>query len=56
MQGNMRNRILKFGSKVALKLGDLCHGYVTGISKAGCFVQIGHETSVRAALTELSDE
>jgi predicted RNA-binding protein with RPS1 domain len=37
-KGNMRNKILKFGSKVALKLGDLAHGYVTGLSKAGCFV------------------
>jgi predicted RNA-binding protein with RPS1 domain len=55
-EGNMRNKILKYGPKVALKLGDLAHGYVTGLSKAGCFVQIGHNTSVRAALTELSDD
>ena len=30
-------------------------GYVTNISKAGCFIQIGHNTSVRAGLNELSD-
>lgn len=55
-EGNLRNKIVKYGAKVAVKTGELAQGYVTGISKAGCFVQIGHNTSVRAALTELSDE
>lgn len=31
-------------------------GYVSNISKAGCFVKIGHATVGRAALQELSDE
>lgn len=52
----MRNKILKFGAAVAVSQGDLVAGYVTSISKAGCFVQIGHNTTGRAALNELSDE
>lgn len=30
-------------------------GYVANIGKAGCFVQIGHNCTVRAGLNELSD-
>lgn len=41
---------------MAVNQGDLVVGYVTNISKAGCFIQIGHNTTVRAALNELSDE
>jgi DNA-directed RNA polymerase subunit E'/Rpb7 len=36
-------------------LNDLFVGYVTNISKAGCFVQIGHNCTVRIGLNELSD-
>jgi ribosomal protein S1 len=53
--GNLRNKILKYGADVALSRGDLAIGYVTNIGKAGCFVQIGHNCSVRAGLNELSD-
>ena len=34
----MRNKILKFGAQAAVSQGDLVIGYVTNISKAGCFV------------------
>ena len=30
-------------------------GYIVNIGKAGCFVQIGHNCTVRAGLNELSD-
>jgi hypothetical protein len=53
-QGNLRNKILKFGNK-ALQANDLFVGYVSNISKAGCFVQIGHSTTVRIGLNELDD-
>lgn len=53
--GNQRNKILKFGADVALHEGDLCVGYITNIGKSGCFVQIGHNCTVRAGLNELSD-
>jgi hypothetical protein len=46
---------LKYGADVALAQNDLAIGYVTNISKAGCFVQIGHNCTVRAGLNELSD-
>lgn len=51
----MRNSILKFGAKVAIQQGDLALGYIVNIGKAGCFVQIGHNCTVRAGLNELSD-
>jgi ribosomal protein S1 len=35
--------------------GDLFIGYVTNVSKAGCFVCIGHQTTVRIGLNELDD-
>lgn len=53
--GNQRNKILKYGAKVALHEGDLCLGFVSGIGKSGCFIQIGHNCTVRAALNELSE-
>ena len=53
--GNLRNKILKYGAAAALSRGDLAVGYVAGIGKAGCFVQIGHKCTVRAGLNELSD-
>lgn len=31
-------------------------GYVTNISKAGCFIQVAHNVSMRAGLNELSDD
>lgn len=52
---NQRNRILKFGPNVALQRGDVAVGYVANVSKAGCFVQIGHNCVVRAGLNTLSD-
>lgn len=55
LQGNQRNKILKYGAEVALHAGDLCIGYITNIGKSGCFVQIGHNCTVRAGLNELSD-
>ena len=55
-QGNLRNKILKFGNKLALKPNDLFTGYVTNISKAGCFVQIGHSCTARIGLNELFDD
>jgi ribosomal protein S1 len=51
----MRNKILKYGANLALERGDLAVGYVTNIGKAGCFVQIGHNCTVRAGLNELND-
>ena len=36
--GNMRNAILKYGVKLVLNKGDIVLGYVTNISKAGCFI------------------
>lgn len=53
--GNLRNKILKYGADVAVERGDLALGYVTNIGKAGCFIQIGHNCTVRAGLNELSD-
>lgn len=47
---------MKFGSNVALQGGDLCLGYVTNIGKSGCFIQVGHQSTLRAGLNELSDE
>ena len=46
---------MKYGADVALAQNDLAIGYITNISKAGCFVQIGHNCTVRAGLNELSD-
>ena len=37
-QGNLRNKIIKFGPKLAVSQNDLFTGYVTNISKAGCFI------------------
>lgn len=54
-RGNVRNKILKYGTEVALSKGDLCVGYIVNIGKAGCFIQIGHNCVVRAGLNELSD-
>lgn len=54
--GNFRNRILKFGVASTFKTGDLTIGYVTNISKAGCFISVGHGVSMRAGLNELSDQ
>jgi rRNA biogenesis protein RRP5 len=34
----------------------LAIGYIVNIGKAGCFVQIGHNTVIRAGLNELSDD
>ena len=53
--GNYRNAILKYGAKLVLAKNSLVLGYVTNISKAGCFIQVGHNTSIRAGLNELSD-
>lgn len=53
---NMRNKLLKYGAALTFKQGDLTLGYVTNISKAGCFIQVGHNTSMRAGLNELSDD
>jgi hypothetical protein len=46
---------MKFGPKLSVSQGDLFTGFVTNISKAGCFVQIGHNCSVRIGLNELDD-
>jgi hypothetical protein len=51
----LRNKILKFGPKLALQENSLFVGYVANLSKAGCFVQIGHKCTVRIGLNELSD-
>ena len=55
INANWRNKILKFGAALSFKRGDLTVGYVTNISKAGCFIQVGHNTTMRAGLNELSD-
>jgi ribosomal protein S1 len=34
----------------------LAIGYIVNIGKSGCFVQIGHNTVIRAGLNELSDD
>ena len=36
--GNLRNAILKYGAKLVINKNDLVIGYVTNISKAGCFI------------------
>lgn len=54
-QGNLKNKILKFGAKLAITANDLFVGNVTNISKAGCFIQIGHNVSIRVGLNELDD-
>ena len=56
MQGNLRNKILKYGAGIALQKGDLAIGYIVSIGKPGCFIQIGHNCVVRAGLNELSDQ
>lgn len=55
-RGNQRNKILKYGAKIALSQGNLAIGYIVNIGKAGCFVQIGHNCVVRAGLNQLSDQ
>ena len=55
-QGNLRNKILKFGARLSISQNALFTGYVTNLSKAGCFIQIGHKCVVRVGLNELSDE
>lgn len=52
----MRNKVLKYGAALTFKQGDLTIGYVTNISKAGCFIQVAHNVTMRAGLNELSDE
>ena len=52
----MRNKVLKFGAALTFKQGDLTLGYVTNISKAGCFIQVAHNVTMRAGLNELSDD
>jgi len=54
-QGNLRNKILKYGADVALQRGDLATGYVTNIGRPGCFIQIGHNCTVSAGLNDLDD-
>ena len=53
---NLRNKVLKFGAALTFKQGDLTVGYITNISKAGCFLQVGHNVTMRAGLNELSDD
>lgn len=48
--------MLKFGPKLAVAANALFVGYVTNVSKAGCFVQLGHKCVVRVGLNELSDD
>ncbi len=36
--GNLRNAILKYGAKLVLAKNTLVLGYVTNVSKAGCFI------------------
>lgn len=55
-KGNLRNKVLKFGAALSFKQGDLTVGYVTNISKAGCFIQVAHNVTMRAGLNELSDD
>jgi predicted RNA-binding protein with RPS1 domain len=55
-QGNLRNKLLKFGPKLSIAQNQLFLGFVSNLSKAGCFVQVGHQCTVRVGLNELSDE
>jgi len=55
-KANLRNMNLKFGAGLTFKNGTLCTGYITNISKAGCFIQVAHNVSMRAGLNELSDD
>ena len=55
-RANHRNRVLKFGAPLTFKAGSLCIGYITNISKAGCFIQVAHNVTMRAGLNELSDD
>ena len=52
----MRNKLLKFGPKLSLSQNTLFTGFVSNLSKAGCFVQVGHNCTIRVGLNELSDE
>lgn len=52
----MRNKLLKYGPALTYKQGDMTVGYVTNISKAGCFISVAHGISMRAGLNELSDD
>jgi len=52
----LRNKVLKYGAALAFKQGDLTLGYVTNISKAGCFIQVAHNVTMRASFNELSDD
>ena len=54
--GNLRNKVLKFGAALAYKQGELTTGYIANISKAGCFIQVAHNVTMRAGLNELSDD
>lgn len=47
---------MKYGPALTYKQGDMTVGYVTNISKAGCFIQVAHNVSMRAGLNELSDD
>ncbi len=54
--GNMRNKVMKYTSALAFKQGELTVGYVTNISKAGCFIQVASNVTMRASLNDLSDD
>ena len=54
--GNYRNKALKYGAGLTFQQGEMSIGYVTNISKAGCFIQVAHNISMRAGLNELSDD
>jgi len=54
--GDQRNTIIKYNGVGSLEQGSLCLGYVLNVGKAGCFIKIGSNTTVRAALNELYDE
>ena len=48
--------MLKYGAALTYKQGDLTVGYITNVSKAGCFIQVAHNVTMRAGLNELSDD
>ena len=53
---DLRNKIMKFGSKDSIELNTIAVGYITSSNEKGLFIKLANNVIVRASLRELTDE
>ena len=53
---DLRNKIMKFGSKDSIELNTIAIGYITSSNEKGLFIKLANNVIVRASLRELTDE